>query len=316
MWRAETLQSMLIRDLPIFGVIALPMRILAKYCLALFLLCASALTCADLSSATQAMEDPSHPLILMRTSRGDIYIELFPESAPGNVANFIALSEGRVNMTDIDTGQTLAPHYYDGKTFHRVIRNYLVQSGASSTAQGPRLEYFLEDEINARDLGLNGIKILDETGAPNAWLNLQKDVDFQTEILQPLYQKLDIRSPDQVEARQYELHKLLSEMSLQQAYENQGYQFNNRLPARLPVRGSVAMANSGPNTNQSEFFITLIDSPWLAGKATIIGEVIEGMEIVDRIDQAAVLRGESSTPTPTTITMIFDVRQINATPTP
>lgn len=291
------------------------MRIFAQYCLALLTLCASALTSADLTSATQAMEDPSHPLMLMRTSRGDVYIELFPESAPRNVANFIALAEGKVNMFDIDTGQSVAPHYYDGKTFHRVLRNYLVQSGAGASAQAPRPESVLLDEINARDLGLNEIKVLDETGAPNAWLNLQDDEDFQTQILLPLYRKLDIRSPAQVQARQNELHSLLSEMSLQQAYENLGYQFNARLPARMPVRGSIAMANSGPNSNQAEFFITLIDSPWLAGKTTIIGEVVEGMEIVASIDQAAVLRGQSETPTPTTATMIFDLRQINAAPT-
>lgn len=291
------------------------MRIFAQHCLALLTLCASALTSADLTSATQAMEDPSHPLMLMRTSRGDVYIELFPESAPRNVANFIALAEGKVNMFDINTAQSVAPHYYDGKTFHRVLRNYLVQSGAGASAQAPRPETVILDEINARDLGLNEIKVLDETGAPNAWLNLQDDEDLKTQILLPLYRKLDIRSPAQVQARQNELHTLLSEMSLQQAYENLGYQFNTRLPARMPVRGSIAMANSGPNSNQAEFFITLIDSPWLAGKTTIIGEVVEGMEIVARIDQAAVLSGQSESPTPTTATMIFDLRQINAAPT-
>jgi len=291
------------------------MKIIAQYTLALLTLSLSAFASADLSSATQAMEDPAHPLMLMRTSRGDVYIELFPESAPRNVANFIALSEAKVSMFDVNSTQTVTPHYYDGKTFHRVLRNYLVQSGASGTTQDPRPEYTLNDEINAADLGLNDIKLLDATGAPHAWLNLQDNEDFQTRILLPLYKKLDIRSPEQVEARQSELHKLLSEMSLRQVYENQGYQFNNRLPARVPVRGSLAMANSGPNTNQSEFFFTLIDSPWLAGKTTIIGEVVEGMEIVERIDQGAVLRGESTMPTPNTATMIFDLRQINATPT-
>lgn len=299
-----------------FGVIAPPMRILAQTGLAMLTLFASVLVSADLTSATQAMEDPSHPLILMRTSRGDVYIELFSESAPRNVANFIALAEGKVDMFDVNSAQTVAPNYYDSKTFHRVLRNYLVQSGASITVEAPRPESFLNDEINARDLGLNDIKVFDPSGAPHAWLNLQDNEDLQTQILLPLYKKLDIRSPEQVEARQSEVHKLLSEMSLQQAYENQGYQFNTRLPARMPVRGSVAMANSGPNTNQAEFFITLVDSPWLAGKTTIIGEVVEGLEIVDRIDQAAVLRGESFTPTPTTATMIFDVRQINASPLP
>lgn len=299
-----------------FGVTAPPMRKFAQTGLALITLFASVMANADLASATQAMEDPSHPLILMRTSRGDIYIELFSESAPRNVANFIALSEGKVDMFDVSSAQTVTPNYYDSKIFHRILRNYLVQSGASSSVEAPRPEYFINDEINARDLGLNDIKVFDPSGAPHAWLNLQDNEDLQAEVLLPLYKKLDIRSPEQVEARQNEVHKLLSEMSLQQAYENQGYQFNTRLPARMPVRGSLAMANSGPNTNQAEFFITLVDSPWLAGKTTIIGEVVEGMEIVDRIDQAAVLRGESLTPTPTTATMIFDVRQINASPTP
>ena len=292
------------------------MKIFTRLSLVLFMLCSSSIVSADLSSATQAMEDPSHPLILMRTSRGDIYIELFPESAPRNVANFIALAEGKVEMFDVNSAQTVMPNYYDGKTFHRILRNYLVQSGGTSTAQDARPEYSLDDEINARDLGLNDIMVVDETGAPNAWLNLQDNEDFQSQILLPLYKKLDIRSAEQVEARQFELHKLLSEMSLLQAYENQGYKYNTRLPARVPVRGSVAMANSGPNTNQSEFFITLVDAPWLAGKTTIIGEVVEGLEIVDRIDQSAVLRGQSTTPTPTTATMIFDVRHINAAPTP
>lgn len=290
------------------------MRFLTRFCLAMLIALSSVLVNADVNTALQGMEDPSHPLMLMRTSRGDIYIELFPESAPKNVANFIALAEGGVEMFDVASGQPVTPFYYDGKTFHRILRNYLVQSGGLSSEQAPRPEYFIDDEINVRDLGLSDIKVLDETGAPNAWLNLQDNEDFQAQILVPLYQKLGISSPEQVEARQYEIHKLLSELTLRQAYENLGYQYDNRLPARMPVRGSIAMANAGPNTNQSEFFFTLVDAPWLAGKVTVIGEVVEGMEIVDRIDQSAVLRGESTAPTPTSATMIFDVRQVNAMP--
>lgn len=290
------------------------MRTLAKTAALLFSLCLSATSSADLNSALAAMEDPSHPLMLMRTSRGDIYIELFTESAPRNVANFIALAEARVEMFDVNSGQTVQPHYYDGKVFHRVLRNYLVQSGGRGADEDPRPEYTIDDEINARDLGLDDVKVLDVSGAPNEWLNLQDNEDFQSQILVPLYKKLGISTAEQLETRQFEVHKLLGEMNLRQAFENQGYQFSTRLPALAPVRGSVAMANSGPNTNQSEFFITLVDSPWLAGKTTVIGEVVEGMEIVDRIDQSAVLRGESTTPTPTTATMIFDIRQVNAEP--
>lgn len=289
-------------------------RLLA-YCLILITLHVSPIVTADVNTATQNMSDPAHPLILMRTSRGDIYIELFPESAPRNVANFIALAEARVPLLDVDTAQEVMPHYYDGKTFHRILRNYLVQSGAPSADTAPAPEFFIDDEINAQALGLNDAKVLDIAGKPHPWLNLHDRTDFEEQILLPLYQGLNIDSPAAVEARQFEIQRQLQDMSLRQAYEAQGYRYNDRLIPRAPIRGSVAMASAGPNMNRTEFFITLVDTPWLAGKATIIGSVVEGMEVVDRIDQGAVLRGDATAPTPTTATLIFDVRQINAMPT-
>ncbi len=268
---------------------------------------------ADVNTAMQNMDDPSHPLILMRTSRGDIYIELFPESAPRNVANFIALAEAQVTLFDASTAQEVMPHYYDGKGFNRILRNYLVQAGAPLNEMAPRPEYFVDDEINARALGLNDNTVFDETGKLNDWLNLQGREDFEEQILAPLYERLNIDSPTDVDVRQFEIHSALQDMSLRQAYESQGYRYNDRLTPRPPIRGSVAMASAGPNMNSAQFFFLLIDAPWLAGKATIIGEIVEGMEIVDRIDQSAVLRGETTAPTPTTATLIFDVRQVNAT---
>ena len=63
-----------------------------------------------------------------------------------------------------------------------------------------------------------------------------------------------------------------------------GYQFADEFNTHKLVKGSLAMANSGPNTNGSQFFIVTADATsWLDGKHTNFGEVIEGMDIVDAI---------------------------------
>jgi len=65
-----------------------------------------------------------------------------------------------------------------------------------------------------------------------------------------------------------------------------GYQFEDEINPRKLVRGVVAMANSGPNTNGSQFFIvTAPATPWLDGKHTVFGQVVKGMEVVDRISR-------------------------------
>ena len=65
-----------------------------------------------------------------------------------------------------------------------------------------------------------------------------------------------------------------------------GYTFEDEVPADGPSfdrKGLLAMANAGPNTNGSQFFVTVAATPWLTGKHTIFGEVTEGMEVVDAI---------------------------------
>ena len=75
-----------------------------------------------------------------------------------------------------------------------------------------------------------------------------------------------------------------------------GYQFADEFNAHKLVRGSLAMANSGPDTNGSQFFIvTAKATPWLDGKHTNFGEVVEGMDVVDKIENADV--NASSHPT-------------------
>src|SRR5213080_4834728 len=64
-----------------------------------------------------------------------------------------------------------------------------------------------------------------------------------------------------------------------------GYTFEDEINEHKIVRGALAMANAGPNTNGSQFFIvTTEEAPWLDGKHTVFGKVVSGMETVDAIE--------------------------------
>ena len=65
-----------------------------------------------------------------------------------------------------------------------------------------------------------------------------------------------------------------------------GYQFEDETkdsPHKFDKPGKLAMANAGPNTNGSQFFITLAPTTWLTGKHTIFGEVVEGQDVAEKI---------------------------------
>jgi peptidylprolyl isomerase len=137
----------------------------------------------------------------LRTTEGDLVVDLLAEEAPRTVNNFVFLArEG----------------YYDGVPFHRIIKDFMVQTG-DPTGTG--------------------------TGGP-------------------------------------------------------GYRFEDE-PVRLPyTRGIVAMANAGPNTNGSQFFIVHGGAVNLPPNYTIFGRVREGLEVLDRIARTPVgpARGERSRP--------------------
>src|SRR5215210_4256833 len=65
-----------------------------------------------------------------------------------------------------------------------------------------------------------------------------------------------------------------------------GYTFEDEINRHKIVRGALAMANAGPNTNGSQFFVVTTDAaPWLDGKHTVFGRVTSGMDVVDKISQ-------------------------------
>lgn len=133
---------------------------------------------------------------IVKTNLGDVEVEFFNDDAPQTVGNFIRLAE---------------EGFYDGVKFHRVIADFMIQSGD-----------------------------------PNS-----KDDDWSNDGL-----------------------------------GGPGYKFEDEINDHKLVKSSLAMANSGPNTNGSQFFIvTAENTPWLDGKHTNFGKVVGGMEVVDRIEE-------------------------------
>jgi peptidyl-prolyl cis-trans isomerase A (cyclophilin A) len=235
-----------------------------------------------------AQENKHNPVCTIKTSMGDIFVELFAKDAPNTVKNFIALAEGEKEYTSPVKNSKVKNHFYDNLIFHRVIKNFMIQGGCplGNGTSGPG--YTFKDEINAKSLGLDKIKVMQPDGGVHQHLLVRSQQDFSRVVVMPLARKMGIKSQQEFQKQQQKIQQKISQLTLKECYENIGYEYNDNLKSHVPKRGVIAMANSGPNTNGSQFFINLVDTPWLTGKHTVFGKVIKGMEVVDKIGEVAV----------------------------
>lgn len=262
---------------------------------------------ADYASARLAMEDSSNPLMLVSTSAGPIYIEMLPGEAPENVARFIEFTVGEVPLIETDSTLTASPGYYNGSQFHRVIPNFIIQAGSPEHNAHGRPRDYLADEINARALALDRLPVILQAGEINPILNTDNQQEFASRVLEPLYRQLGIDSPEQLENEESAIIDALQSLTVMRLYEYEGYRYQNRYPTRAITRGIVALANDGPNRNGPEFFISLSDAPWLDGRYTVIGRVVEGMETADGIGDKPI---QPVNPDPES-TRIYSIRKLN-----
>lgn len=232
------------------------------------LITAAIIACVCISAAAAPKENGNNPVARLETSMGTIEIELFRHAAPKTVDNFIGLAEKK---------------FYDGVIFHRVIPDFMLQTGdpKGDGTGGPG--YTFADEMDADALGLNEQKALGETGEPHPWLGLRSREEFQHLVLGPLFEEMGIDSQEKLDANREEFERRLFALSVKDVYENMGYEYQTGLPSYKPLKGYAAMANRGPDTNGSQFFINLADTPWLTGKHTVFGKVLTGMDVVEAV---------------------------------
>lgn len=230
----------------------------------------------------------TNPHVAVKTTHGTFTIALLPEEAPKTVANFLGLATGQKVFVDYATNKRTKRPFYDGLTFHRVIAGAMIQGGCPAGDGTGRPGYVFEDEINARALGLDRAPVLDARGVPHASLQIADEDDFYKKVVDPLLRVLGVRDSDDFRRREGEIDARIRRMTLKEALENQGYRYTQKHTTRPILRGVVAMANSGPSTNGSQFFIATRPLPMLDGKHTPFGHVVAGMKVVETIARSAV----------------------------
>lgn len=280
---------------------------LLQLVLGVFLFCSSGQLLADSASALLAMESPTNPLLQITTSRGSIFVELYTEEAPENVSRFLGLVAGEIELIDKNTETVFKPRYYDGMTFHRVIPGLLIQAGSPNHNALGAPSDLLKDEINADSLDLNIEKILLADSSTNPILNITSAEEFAVQVLEPLYKNMSIETAEDLQGKEERVAARLRLMTVKELYELQGYRYNPTISSRPIRHGTLALANTGPDTNGPEFFISLTESEHLSGKYTAIGSVVEGMEVAGNIGSLEI----NPIKTTRASTVIYAIRKVN-----
>ncbi len=208
---------------------------------------------------------------VMDTNKGNLVLELYHDNAPLTVQNFIDLAQGEKEF--LKQGEKIKKPFYNGLTFHRVIAGFMVQGGCPNGDGTGGPGFTFDDEINAKSLGLDKVKVKD---APSYGRLLQKAVIVG----------MGIKSQQELEGRITEAEenlKAASEMSVLEVLARNGYKYNEVLTSKKAIKGALAMANSGPNTNGSQFFINQVDTPHLDGLHTVFGQLVNGDTVINQI---------------------------------
>lgn len=240
-----------------------------------------------------------NPFVVIETSQGDIVAELYENAAPKTVDNMIGLAEGTKEFTDPESGSKVKRPYYDNVIFHRIIPNFMLQGGdiLGNGTGGPG--YKFEDEINADDLGLGDKKLSD---APSYMQ--------QSQVQMVLFKRLNITSQETLDQKRHLLdaeYKKLLEMSVKDFLSEAGYDYNDQLKSFSNQKYTLSMANAGPNTNGSQFFINTTDNTYLDGKHTVFGKVLKGRDVVDKIEK---VKTDPSTNKPLEDVVILKIRKL------
>lgn len=230
----------------------------------------------DITTKEEAVQEAAQNTVkaIISTNYGEIELELWPDLAPKTVQNFITLA---------------GDGYYTGTYFHRVIPDFMIQGGCPNTKDDDRSNdgqggpgYTFEDECYADGKVITGkLKSLEE--AELVW----------TQVIVPHMQENRTPNPEIAEVvKNCQEARSLEPMmvnSVERYMELAGHQeaVREKILKAPVLYGNIAMANSGPNTNGSQFFIvTKKDgTPWLNGKHTVFGKVTSGMDIVHKIEQ-------------------------------